>query len=1574
MKNGTSMARRTGLALLTMLFAVCLSLGLYYTVPKTVRAAEDSAPVAVYVLGASEGDEDGATYFEDKALGWSAAVQKSQELGALVKVILANDWTAAQNAANVTSFGSGAGFDNGGLVVSDADIEFDLNGNVLDRALTNTLNGNGHIFVVKGGALKITGGDSTTQHLSSVNLNPLYIYQDGENTKPVTGGILAGAYGKDGGAVYVEEGSLTVEDVTFIHNAAQNGGAVYANGAAEFYNTLFAENTALEDGGALYATARCDFMDVTFTKNTAGGNGGAVCLLGEENDNLFFTVKFWNNEAKSAGGAVFARDNITLNENIVSGNKAGTFGGGVYIDTAFYMDAISSIISENEAGVSGGGIALNALKNDNQVALKLHGGSVEENSAAVSGGGIFVRDNTQIILEELQIQANTTIGQGGGIYAYSASPSKKIDIQTYANVSVEGNEALTGGGIFLHSNTQMDIDSVRILNNKATQEAGGLFLTGSGGNRAQVSISGETVIKDNVKGTNTASNVGFGNTGCALNVKELALPESATAPQIGLSPIADQLAITSGYKLNNASEGFAADPAKFFFADDGANILLASNGEIATSATAAVWKVNGTAADGYGKAVPYGTTVTSVTLNDGANLLAQSITEVKYENGAVAAYAVEAKTGTTYVTFDVVVLPQQIAKTNVSFTQSITSLSYNGTEQKPEVTVNVGGKALVSGTDFAVTYLNNQNAGTATALVKGTGNYAGEVMLTFEIVPVSNTYNAVIWEYNTTGEWVASSTKPAFVYNGENQGMKIRAKLEVIGIADAADYVYAQGYIPEDKTNWNDNMWISFSGMFAGNPVTEFKNATTYTATVMGTSGANATFPVAYNFTNSFLIQKQNLSVSADTFTAEGAYQDTEGNRLWLVNFNGSKQSLLDGNGLEYVENGAVKYGSIGEVDMYARYRGTELTLELNGNYLVNGTRLEVYLQSAKGIEYVDNTVLGSEGVTVSRTSTVRVTLSDNYQTETGSNLLTITKVWKLVTINNMFTTMGDAEVPAPTNWTYGSQPGIQMLKPQQGNTVIYSFSKTGSGEPENVGSFATLFDAQGAVLFYAVTDKYTANFNRPMLDETGAVIENYFDYFAERLGAGNYVMTARVPRDAAGGVVPITREFNFAVTAFCMSTEQNNFRDEFSYYIRNAAVPYNGNENNVPEIILSFNGRVLVRGVDYELMSSNVNVGSADLTVMGMGGLTGEVTLTGVYEITKAMNGWARIPSIMYWTYHNFDKEINRLSAEPMLLDDAADMWFMVTTDQAGQTPVEGLEKFGLIDGLVSDEAAQKFAALAVGTFYLFARVDGNDNYTALDPAGIEFRVYTAENYWDVTPSIATWITGSYNEDENEITAKSHFGKTKIVVTDEAGNEIYNSETGVNLFATAEVGIYLITATVDETANYSGLSYTATFRVFEKVGLPWWVTLVVVIAVLLVVGIVLFILSKKGVLQVLSGKMVVAIRAKASADATIAAVKANKAAEEAKAALALAEARERIEALRLANEEVKSRPVEEQASLLEERAQEAAKKAERMQKKAARMQKQAASMKAQAAIGAESDIGDPAAYEAAITDGSDED
>ncbi|MBO4681149.1 MAG: hypothetical protein J5623_04540, partial [Clostridiales bacterium] len=57
--------------------------------------------------------------------------------------------------------------------------------------------------------------------------------------------------------------------------------------------------------------------------------------------------------------------------------------------------------------------------------------------------------------------------------------------------------------------------------------------------------------------------------------------------------------------------------------------------------------------------------------------------------------------------------------------------------QTPVVTFN--GKQLTEGTDYRITYANNIDAGTATVVISGTGNYGGAKTVTFEILKKANT-------------------------------------------------------------------------------------------------------------------------------------------------------------------------------------------------------------------------------------------------------------------------------------------------------------------------------------------------------------------------------------------------------------------------------------------------------------------------------------------------------------------------------------------------------------------------------------------------------------------------------------------------------------------------------------------------------------------------------------------------------------------------------------------------------------------------------------------------------------------
>jgi len=90
-------------------------------------------------------------------------------------------------------------------------------------------------------------------------------------------------------------------------------------------------------------------------------------------------------------------------------------------------------------------------------------------------------------------------------------------------------------------------------------------------------------------------------------------------------------------------------------------------------------------------------------------------------------------------------------------TLETTEYTFDGTERKPNVTVKMEDRTLSEGTDYTLLYNNNVNAGTATVTVKGVGDYTGEQVKTFVILPKT-----------LTGEMVTLD-KTSFIYNEKVQ-------------------------------------------------------------------------------------------------------------------------------------------------------------------------------------------------------------------------------------------------------------------------------------------------------------------------------------------------------------------------------------------------------------------------------------------------------------------------------------------------------------------------------------------------------------------------------------------------------------------------------------------------------------------------------------------------------------------------------------------------------------------------------------------------------------------------------------
>lgn len=207
----------------------------------------------------------------------------------------------------------------------------------------------------------------------------------------------------------------------------------------------------------------------------------------------------------NAAGIYFNKGkDLTLLENCTIEKCKGTgsdSSGGMYIQEPKGTVSIKDTIIKNcEAQHDGGGIRLS------QANCTLENVNIQECSAA-NGGGIYNRGSTLTITGGSFIK-NKVLGsganrQGGAIY--SEGGSLTLDGFTIGGDNQEdGNTAKKGGGIYL-KNVVVTMQSVKVKNNKALTQGGGIYLAGG-----ELKIPGGNTIADNSIIDNGNSEAGGG--------------------------------------------------------------------------------------------------------------------------------------------------------------------------------------------------------------------------------------------------------------------------------------------------------------------------------------------------------------------------------------------------------------------------------------------------------------------------------------------------------------------------------------------------------------------------------------------------------------------------------------------------------------------------------------------------------------------------------------------------------------------------------------------------------------------------------------------------------------------------------------------------------------------------------------------------------------------------------------------------------------------------------------------------------------------------------------------------------
>jgi len=254
--------------------------------------------------------------------------------------------------------------------------------------------------------------------------------------------ITAGAYAQ----VTIQRPAGAANDFRIMYDTAPAGGSLTLNHLTVSNGKASGSpycNGKHGGGGICITEADLTLNHSTVTGNYADGYAGGI-LSRAGNVTLTSSTLSNNTSTKFAGAIYVFNDTLTLNNSTLSGNQVIAFdqygyGGAIFSQSA-NITLSNSTLSGNSAPYAGG--IWNWSGNVTLTNSTLSGNAGIQNAAREIGnaGAIWVSSGT-VALTNSTVSGNTAASNSGGIFIYSASPTKEVQA---INSIVAGNSAPGG--------------------------------------------------------------------------------------------------------------------------------------------------------------------------------------------------------------------------------------------------------------------------------------------------------------------------------------------------------------------------------------------------------------------------------------------------------------------------------------------------------------------------------------------------------------------------------------------------------------------------------------------------------------------------------------------------------------------------------------------------------------------------------------------------------------------------------------------------------------------------------------------------------------------------------------------------------------------------------------------------------------------------------------------------------------------------------------------------------------------------------------------------------------------------
>lgn len=364
---------------------------------------------------------------------------------------------------------------------------------------------NGQLAVTGGANIVLDlNGHTLDRSLTSQIASGAVLYVDAatlhikDSSPEAVGTITGGRNVGSGGAICVIGGSRVILDGgNIVHNVSDSHGGgininnsyLEMNGGVVGYNTA---NTNGLGGGIFIGNGSMVFNGGIVRNNTSLRNGGGIYVnqYGEitVNGGEVFSNSTPNNGGGISGNGKF----LTINNVKVYDNYAGQNGGGIYTSNGVFT-LNGGEISDNRAAVAGAGINVVSGKvvlNDGLISANR---TEEGTETQCSGAGIYLHSNSTLDMYGGIITLNYAKRWGGGVYINDGSVFNMYGGQ------LVGNKTVRGGGIYINATGTFNMHGGYITGNtagSATDSGSAVYLHTT----AKFNMYGGTISKNHSSG------------------------------------------------------------------------------------------------------------------------------------------------------------------------------------------------------------------------------------------------------------------------------------------------------------------------------------------------------------------------------------------------------------------------------------------------------------------------------------------------------------------------------------------------------------------------------------------------------------------------------------------------------------------------------------------------------------------------------------------------------------------------------------------------------------------------------------------------------------------------------------------------------------------------------------------------------------------------------------------------------------------------------------------------------------------------------------------------------------------